>query len=133
MSSAQGRSIYLDVQQIRKLLRVAKPMMTKGDQIDYFVPAFQLAGEVLKSFCLAHDFEDEKDKYFRKMYAEFELLKVELREIVNDGHIRVAHPVFKGLQPETICLQLFDRVAMADEGISKWKNKLYGKDRTNRQ
>lgn len=100
--------------------------MSKGDQVDYYVPAFHLAGDVIEAFCLAHDFEDERDYYFRKMYAKFELLKIDLRDIVNGGHIRNVHPQIPGLKPETLHLQIFDRIAMVDEGITKWKNSLYG-------
>lgn len=51
------------------------------------------------------------------------MLKIDLRMIVNDGLLQSPHPVTHE-RPETIALQMFERVAKIDEAIGRWKTKI---------
>lgn len=84
--------IYVDLYNMRKLLKRAQFAMSKADRIIYGTPVLVKNGEVLADFVLAYDFADERDKYIRKMCADFEVLKLDLRIIAEDNVLKCPDP-----------------------------------------
>jgi len=119
--------IYVDLYNLRKVLKRAQYTMTKADRIVYGTPVLEKNGEVLADFVLAYDFEDEREKYIRKMCADFEVLKLDLRILAEDNVIKCPDPQNALAKPETIKIEIFELVARIDEGIMKWRNSIKGK------
>lgn len=123
MSKFEGRTIYLDAVELRRLVSKALLMMTKQYRVEVGARAFAATGDIIADFIMAYEFPQERYWHFKRMYARFEVLKVDLRMIVNDGLLQSPHPVtFE--RPETISLKLFEQVAKIDEGIGKWKTRI---------
>jgi|BioPla2DNA2_1021312.scaffolds.fasta_scaffold26188_2 hypothetical protein len=119
--------IYVDLYNMRKLLKRAQFAMSKADRIIYGTPVLVKNGEVLADFVLAYDFADERDKYIRKMCADFEVLKLDLRIIAEDNVLKCPDPENARMKPETLKIEIFELVARIDEGITKWRKSVKGK------
>lgn len=122
-NNSEGQTIYLDAASLRKLVSKALLMMTKQYRVEVGARAMQETGEVIANFVMAYEFPQERYYYFKRMCAVFEVLKIDLRMIVNDGLLQSPHPVTHE-RPETVSLQMFEHVARIDEGIGKWKSKI---------
>lgn len=122
--------IYVDLYKLRKLLKRAQYTMTKADRIIYGTPVLEKNGDVLADFVMAYDFEEERAKYIRKMCADFEILKLDLRIIAEDNVIKCPDPENAQAKPDTIKMGIFELVARIDEGITKWRNSVKGKTAT---
>ena len=119
--------IYVDLYELRKLLKRAQYTMTKADRIIYGTPVLKENGDVLADFVMAYDFPDEREKYIRKMCASFEVMKFDLRIIAEDNVLKCPDPENAQMKPETFKILFFELVARIDEGITKWRNSLKGK------
>jgi hypothetical protein len=98
--------IYVDLYNMRKLLKRAQFAMSKADRIIYGTPVLVKNGEVLADFVLAYDFADERDKYIRKMCADFEVLKLDLRIIAEDNVLKCPDPENARMKPETLKIEI---------------------------
>lgn len=127
MASFEGQTIYIDCQELRKLIGMSLLMMTKQYRVEIGARAFQEVGEVFREFALAYEIEEERWYHFRKMFAEFELLKTDLRLIVNSGILQSPHPM-TNMKPSELALKMFERVAKIDEAIYKWKGEICRQD-----
>ena len=127
MSKVDKAGIYVDLNEMRKLLKRAQYVMTKADRIIYGTPVLEKNGEVLADFVLAYDFPDERDKNIRKMCADFEVLKLDLRIIAEDNVLKCPDPQNAQMRPDTFKILIFDLLGRVDEGITKWRNSLKGK------
>ena len=116
--------IYVDAYQLRKLLKRAQYVMTKTDRVIYGTPVLKEVGDVLADFVIAYDFPEERQKYLHKLYADFEVLKLDLRIIAEDNVLKCPDPLNAGMKPEGFKIQIFELVARIDEGITKWKSSL---------
>lgn len=119
--------IYVDLYELRKLLKRAQYVMTKTDRIIYGTPVLKENIDTLADFVRAYDFEEERDYYIRKMCADFEALKIDLRIIVEDNVLKCPDPLNAHMKPESFKKLIFEYVARIDEGITKWRNSLKGK------
>lgn len=117
----------MDLYNMRKLLKRAQFAMSKADRIIYGTPVLVKNGEVLADFVLAYDFADERDKYIRKMCADFEVLKLDLRIIAEDNVLKCPDPENARMKPETLKIEIFELIARIDEGITKWRKSVKGK------
>ena len=123
MAKAEGASIYIDAQALRKLLIRSLHMMTKQNRMEIGSRAVQESGELIASFVMAYDFEEERWYYFRRLRAVFEVLKVDVRMIIEDGVLQSPHPVTHE-RPETVHLLMLERIGRIDESITKWKTRV---------
>lgn len=119
--------IYVDLYNLRKLLKRAQYVMTKADRIIYGTPALKECADTLADFVMAYDFAEERIRYIHKMCADFEVLKTDLRIIAEDNILKCPDPQNAGMRPEAFKLLIFDLVARIDEGMTKWRNSLKGK------
>ena len=62
--------------------------LMKKDRIVYGTPALEYCNECLRDFALAYEFQDERAYYYRKLIADFAVLKVELEGINHEGVLR---------------------------------------------
>lgn len=123
MSNFEGQTIYLDAAELRRLVSKALLMMTKQYRVEVGARAMQATGDIIADFVMAYEFKQERYWHFKRLCARFEVLKIDLRMIVNDGLLQSPHPVTHE-RPETIALQMFERVASIDEAIGRWKTKI---------
>ena len=123
MAKAEGASIYIDAQSLRKLLIRSLQMMTRQNRIEIGSRAVQESGELIAAFVMAYDFEEERWYYFRRLYAVFEVLKVDVRMIIEDGVLQSPHPVTHE-RPETVHLLMLETIGRIDEAITKWKTRV---------
>ena len=121
MSKVDKAGIYVDGYYLRKLLKRAQYVMTKTDRIIYGTPVLQECGTFLSSFVLAYEYPDERDRYIRKMIADFEVLKLDLRIIAEENILKCPDPANALMRPDGFKIQIFELVARIDEGIAKWR------------
>lgn len=102
--------------------------LMKKDRIVYGTPALEYCNECLRDFVLAYEFQDERAYYYRKLIADFSVLKVELEGINHEGLLRC--PKAKELTEtnaefpsatDKMYLGIFQIVGEIDEDISKWR------------
>lgn len=121
--------IYLDLCKMRRVLRKAQFSMTKADRIIYGTPALELCGQVMTHYAMSYDFKEERDYYFPLAWAEFGVLRADLREIAEENIIcsprsticpsRVDNP---RVNPDSLKIELFSLLAKIDEGFTKLHN-----------
>lgn len=116
-------SILVDALAILGLLLRAELMMTKVDRIRYASRAIAAIQDVIRDFQIAHDFEDERLYYLKKMWGDIAVLLHLLRVIGTVNAIRI-QPKFELMTPDKMKLELLNRVAALDEGATKWKNSI---------
>ena len=123
--------IYVDGYELRRILKKAQFSMTKADRIIYGTPVLQECGEFLKNFVMAYDFKDEKLKYIRKMCASFEVLKLDLRIILQDNIIRSPGPHSSEMSPKEFKIKILEYIARIEKGVNKWKNSVIAEEKKN--
>ena len=122
--------IYIDAYNLRKLLKRAQFTMTKADRVVYGTPLLQACAAFLADFVMAYDFPDERSHYIRKMCADFEVLKIDLRIIVEDNVIKQTDKENAQMSPDAYKVRIFELVGRMDDGITKWRNSTKGKTAT---
>lgn len=129
----QVPSIKVDALKLLGLLLRAELMMTAVDRRRYANRAIDAIEDVIRDFQLAHDFEDERLHYLKKMWADIAVFMDLMRIIGETNAIRVnlasskrkdGEPV-DTMTPDQMKLELYNRVASLDEGATKWKNSIY--------
>lgn len=139
-------SIKVDALKLLELLLRAELMMTAVDRRRYANRAIEAIEDVIRDFQIAHDFEDERAKWLRKMWGDIAVFMDYMRIIGDRNAIRIniATPkrkkesgeqvYYETMTPDQMKLELYNRVASLDEGATKWKNSLQrnkGTTRTN--
>ena len=134
-------SIKVDALKLLDLLLRAEMMATAIDRKRYILRAEDAILDIIGYFQIAHDFEDERLKYLKLMWAsiakfmdlmriigERNVIRVNLtRQLDKEGRPRDV------MTPDQMKIELFNYVASLDEGATKWKNSIYrnkGKTRT---
>jgi len=116
--------IYVDGYKLRKLLKRAQYTMTKADRIIYGTPVLKACGDFITDFVFAYDFKEERDYYIRKMCADFEILKIDLRIIAEDNVLKCPDPANALMSPDGFKIQIFELIARIDDGILKWRKSI---------
>ena len=127
-------SIKVDALKLLALLLRAELMMTAVDRRRYADRAIAAIQDVIRDFQIAHDFEDERLTYLKKMWGDITVFMDLMRIIGETNAIRVnlASPKLKRkdgepvdtMTPDQMKLELYNRVASLDEGATKWKNSI---------
>ncbi len=135
-------SIKVDAMQLLGLLLRAEYMMTAVDRRRYANRAIAAIENVIGDFQIAHDFEDERLYYLKKMWADIAVFMDYMRLIAETNAIRVnltgskhktkEGDVYETMTPDQIKLEIFNRVASLDEGASRWKNSILRNKGTSR-
>lgn len=115
-------SIYIDLQRLLKALHHASFDIPAKDRIVYLDDAIREAKQVLASFAMAYNFPEERMYYIRAMVAQFEVLKVSLREMAEEH-------IFRGKRSDKtgyllVEMEVFECLGKIEEGIGKWRNSL---------
>lgn len=116
-------SIKVDALKLLGLLLRAELMMTKVDRVRYASRAIAAIMDVTRDFQIAHDFEDERLHYLHKLWGDVAVFLDLMRTIGAVDAIRI-QPKFETMTPDQMKLEIFNRVASLDEGVTKWKNSL---------
>ena len=128
-------SIKVDALKLLGLLLRAELMMTAVDRRRYANRAIDAIMDVIRDFQIAHDFEDERLAYLRKLWGDVAVFIDLMRIIGETNAIRVNisgnskrrtkdGEVYETMTPDAMKLELFNRVASLDEGVTRWKNSL---------
>ena len=88
MARIHNASIYIRLCRLRHRLKKMQYFLMKKDRIVYGTPALEYCNECLRDFALAYEFQDERAYYYRKLIADFAVLKVELEGINHEGVLR---------------------------------------------
>lgn len=114
--SADKSGIYVDAQNLFRLLYTAQFEMDKRDRPVIVTRMFDHTEGIISYFALAYreDRIEDKRRHVDTMQAHFEALKVEIRMVIDFG-------MFK--KPGTIngVRELIVRIS---EGIAKWRNSM---------
>lgn len=116
-------SIKVDASKLLDLLLRAELMMTAVDRRRYCARAIDALLDVIRDFQIAHDFEDERIYYLKKMWGDIAVLLDLMRIIAEVNAIRI-QPKYEPMTPDQMKLEIFNRVAALDEGATKWKNSI---------
>ena len=115
--------IYIDVAELRKLIFEASYDMTKKDRIIWVESMIRNIGEVIKHFVLAYEYQDERDKYTRKLVGDFAVVKADIRTACEFG-------IFKGNKKDgelVIKKKIFNSLGRIDDSVGKWVNSRKGR------
>lgn len=128
MARLEQASIYVRLCRLRHKLKKMQFCMAKKDRIVYGTPALEYCNECLRDFVLAYEFADERPRYYRKLAADFAVLRIEIEGINHEGVLR--SPKSKEQQETSVLLptgtdrmylDLFQVIGEIDEDISKWR------------
>lgn len=128
MAKIQMSSIYVQLCRLRHHLKKMQFMMTKADRLVYGKPAIECCNEVLRDFVLAYEFQDERTYYYKKLVADFAVLRIELEDINHEGILRsmrkeeLTSAQQMPKSTDKMYLRIFEIVGMIDEGIAKWRS-----------
>ena len=111
--------IYVDCYNLRKKFYQATYEMTHKDRVIIAEKALKDLDQVISSFVMGYEFQEERMYYIKKMSAHFEVLKMDLRIMAEEN-------VFKGKKNKTgeyvlVEREIFELVARIDDGIGKWR------------
>ena len=119
--------IYVDGYELRKVLKRAQFAMTKADRIIYGTPILQECGEFLAAFVMAYDFPEERAYYIKKMCSAFEVMKMDLRIIVEDNILKCGSQNDVGMSTDALKIHIFELIGKIDDGVGKWRSSVKGK------
>ena len=103
-------------------------MMEKSNRIIYGTPIMEEAAQVKRDFIKAHEkfrlkLYTEADIAFWELVGDFEVLKSDIRDMLNDGVLTSSHPSAH-IHPDTMTTTLLELVGSIDKGIAKWRNSM---------
>lgn len=126
-------SIWVDSYELLKLILRAEMMMTKVDRVRYADRAIKEIQDVRAEFRLAYDFEEDRREHLKKMCAHAGNF-IDIIQIIGEVNAIRVQPrreakdpdqlVHETMTPDQMKLELLNRVAALDEGITKWKRSI---------
>ena len=117
-----------DAKRLLGLYLRALPMMTAVDRKRYGDRAVELILDVIGCFVDAYDFEEDREHYIRQLCratSKFIILSQIIGE-TNAIQIPLKH---EKMSPDAMWLEIFNRTAALDEGVTKWRKSVFGKRR----
>jgi len=114
-------SIRISAGKLLGLYLRAEMMMTAVDRRRYCDRAIRAIMDIIADFQLAYDFEDERGKYLRKMWADIAVY-LELARIIGERNCIRNICQHEPMTPDQMKLEIFNETARLDEGASRWKN-----------
>ena len=114
-------SIRISAGKLLGLYLRAEVMMTAVDRRRYCDRAIKAIMDIIADFQLAYDFEDERRKYLRKMWADIAVY-LELARIIGERNCIRNACLHESMTPDQMKLEIFNETARLDEGASRWKN-----------
>lgn len=114
-------SIRVSAGRLLGLYLRAEMMMTAVDRRRYCDRAIRAIMDIIADFQLAYDFEDERGKYLRKMWADIAVY-LELARIIGERNCIRNVCQHEPMTPDQMKLEIFNETARLDEGASRWKN-----------
>lgn len=127
MAKIQQANIYINLCRLRHNLKKMQFMMTKANQQIYGRPAIEYCNNVITDFVLAYEFQEERTYYYKKLIADFAVLRIELEGINHEQILRGKKNEDSGdcEMPKTtdkMYLRIFEIAGQIDEGITKWRS-----------
>ena len=116
-------SIRIDAGNILKLLLRAELMMNAVNRRRYADRAISAIEDVIRDFSLAYDFEEERLKWLRKMWADIAVF-IQLMRIIGETNAICIKPTYETITPDQMKLELYNAVARLDEGATRWKKSI---------
>lgn len=116
-------SIFVDSLELLKLMLRAEMMMTKVDRVRYADRAIKEIQDVRAEFRLAYDFEDDRLEHLKKMCAHAGNF-IDVVQIIGEENAIRIKPEHETMTPDQMKLELLNRVAALDEGITKWRRSI---------
>ena len=116
-------SIWVDSYELLKLMLRAEMMMTKVDRVRYADRAIKEIQDVRAEFRLAYDFEEDRREHLKKMCAHAGSF-IDVVQIIGEQNAIRVQPKHDTMTPDQMKLEILNRVAALDEGITKWKRSI---------
>lgn len=123
--------ILVDAVALLDLYLRALPMMNSTDRKRYGDRAVDLILDVISAFQMAYDFEEDRKMYARELCratSKFVFLSRVIGE-TNAISIKLEH---ERMSPDAMRLEIFQRTASLDEGVTKWRRSIFGVRKRNR-
>ena len=114
-------SIRISAGKLLGLYLRAEVMMTAVDRRRYCDRAIKAIMDIIADFQLAYDFEDERGKYLRKMWADIAVY-LDLARIIGERNCIRNVCQHEPMTPDQMKLEIYNETARLDEGASRWKN-----------
>lgn len=120
----EGEGIFVDLKNLKRVLKRAQFMMEKADRIIYGTPALENCKKALIAFEMAYDFMDEREHYARELKARVTVLRLDVEDIFEEN-------VLKGCDPKTnrtadsIKREMVELLGRIDEGISRYVGSIF--------
>ena len=124
-------SIPVDADALLDLLLRAEPMMNATNRRRYCDRAINLVLDVLAAFQNAYDFPDDRLHHLKEMCSAVTKF-VHVARIIAGRNVIEIPLKHEPLSPESMRLEIFNRIAKLDEGATKWRNSLPKKDKGNK-
>lgn len=115
--------ILVDCEALYGLLLRAELMMNAVDRRRYAARAIDQILDVIRDFTLAHDFEEERAYWLRRMCADIAVFIRTIRIIGRCNAICI-RPKYETMSPDAMKLEILGRVASLDEGATRWRKSL---------
>lgn len=114
--------ILVDAVEIFERLLRAEMMMTKVDRERYCHLAEKQILNVIGDFYIAYDFEDDRETYLKRMWADISAFLVTMSIIAKVNAIHVMpNPKYDRSTPDQMKRELMEHIAKLDEGAARWK------------
>ena len=120
-TSFSAKSIYIDLREMRKYLKEAMFLMTKGDRIVYGTPMLQAHAQCLRVFVIAQEFKEEQYENLKRFVGYFAEFRMEMDLITEENVIHFAKPKDAEKLP-ALQLQIFTYIDRIDTALEKWKS-----------
>lgn len=115
--------IGIEAERILGLLLRADPMMNATNRRRYNDHAIRAIEDVIRAFVLAHDFENERYRYLKEMWAHIAVF-VRLIRIIGETNAIELQPKHESMTPNLMKLELMNHIARMEEGALKWKRSI---------
>ena len=119
-------SIPVDADALLDLLLRAEPMMNAVNRRRYCDRAIDLILDVHAAFQNAYDFPDDRLQHLKEMCSAVTKF-IRIMRIVGRRNVIEIPLKHEPLTPDSMRLEIFNRVAKLDEGATKWRNSILRK------
>lgn len=123
--------ILVDAVALLGLYLRALPMMNATDRQRYGDRAVDLILDVIAAFQMAYDFEEDRAQYVRELCRATSKF-VFLSRVIGETNAISKKLKHEKMTPNAMRLEIFQRTASLDEGVTKWRRSIFGVRKRNR-
>ncbi len=120
----EGEGIFVDLKNLRRVVKKAQFLMEKADRIVYGTPLLEMITLALESFEMAYDFPDDRQHYARELKARCMVIRLDVEDIFEVNALK-GKDAITGRSADSVKLEIAELTGRIDKGVCRYVNSVF--------